>query len=169
MTKPIQTYHTFPIHKLEDDENPTLSEDLDLNHNSIEILPKPIKDHSSSGLVGKHTTGEGLVFGELCYYKSDGKYWKTDADAESTTKGDLAICIKGKINADTTYKFLEWGYIRDDSWSFTKGAELYVSTTAGGITETAPSTTTEYVRIIGYAHETNIVKFFPDNTYIKVS
>ena len=50
------------------------------------------------------------------------------------------------------------------------GRALYISTTAGDVTETAPSGNNEIVRIVGYVlHADDIMYFNPDSTWVKVT
>jgi hypothetical protein len=105
----------------------------------------------------------------VCYFKSDGKFWKTDADAVATAKGMLAMAI-ATISADAAGLFLVKGLARDDTWDWTVAAELYLDTaTAGGLTETAPSGDEDIVRIAGYAKAADYVWFDPDKSYVEVS
>lgn len=43
------------------------------------------------------------------------------------------------------------GVVRNTSWSWTPGGTIYLSTTAGGLTQTAPSTSGDRIQAIGYA------------------
>ena len=138
------------------------------NGKAIELGETLTGDHTSTGFVITGVTaGVGVSFGNLCYLKSDGKYWKADADAIATTEGDLVIALETLI-ADETGRFLKLGYLRDDSWSFTKGAKLYVSTTPGGITATRPSNIGDCIRKVGNAHTATIIVFEQDLTIIEL-
>lgn len=56
-------------------------------------------------------------------------------------------------------------------WSTAKkGAPLYMSTTAGAVTTTAPSTAGEFVRVVGYVVDASnaTIYFKPDNTWIEL-
>src|SRR3546814_16932056 len=46
---------------------------------------------------------------------------------------------------------LREGPVRNDAWSWTPGGTIYLSTTPGGLTQTAPSATTEKVQQVGFA------------------
>jgi hypothetical protein len=126
-------------------------------------------DHTATGIVVDGiTAGENVDFPDLCYFKSDSKSWKAQADAAATTDGELLIALEA-ILADATGKFLKIGYLRDDSWAFTVAAKLYVDdTTAGDITETRPGDVGDQVRIVGYAHTATIAWFLPDSTIIQL-
>ena len=49
------------------------------------------------------------------------------------------------------------------------GQQMYLSTTAGDVTTTAPSGTNEYVRILGYGVSSNTIYFNPDNTWVELA
>ena len=67
----------------------------------------PASDHSTTGILAAHTAGEGLVFGDFCYLKLDGKYWKADADAIATMP--ITAMAAESIDADASGNFLMWG------------------------------------------------------------
>ena len=136
---------------------------------AIELEEALGTDHTATGIViDGVTAGENVDFPDLCYFKSDSKFWKAQADAAATTDGELLIPLEA-ILADTTGKSLKVGYLRDDSWGFTVGAKLYVDdTTAGGITETRPADVGDQIRIVGYAHTATIAWFMPDLTIIQI-
>ena len=71
------------------------------------------------------------------------------------------VLIRGfaKLNGDS-----------DAVTTWDSGSALYVSTTAGAITESAPSATAQYVRVVGYMTETiDVLYFNPDGTFIKIA
>ena len=53
--------------------------------------------------------------------------------------------------SDAAVKILIAGVLRDDTYNFTPGADLFVGTTAGEITATAPSGSGDTVQKIGVA------------------
>lgn len=116
--------------------------------------------------IDSFTAGENLVNGDLTYYKSDGKFWKVDADAEVTSKGRLAIAQE-TISADAAGLFLLKG--SHTTSGLTVADELFVSTTAGTWTNTKPSATADIVRLIGYSISTTVLFFDPDKTYIEIA
>lgn len=135
------------------------------------ILPVTLTtDHTAVGEKVTTTAGENLVFGDNCYLKSDGKWWKADASASSTMPGTMMAVAT--IAANATGLFLKWGYARDDSaWvSMTVGADIYTSETAGGLTQTAPTPTssaTVILQRVGKAPSSNtasigVIFYCPD-------
>jgi len=112
------------------------------------------------------TAGEALVAGNICYLKSDGKYWKANASAEATASGRLLMAM-ATIAANATGKFYAYGGYRTTT-GLTTGSIYYLSTTAGGITTTAPATTGNVVRVVGYASSTTKFNFEPSNSWGEV-
>ena len=140
-----------------------------MKHYGIEITAEIGTDHSYNGItIDSTAAGENLAIGDVAYLKSDSLFWKMDADAEATTKG-MCVMATETINAGTNGTYLLCGFIRDDSWTWTEGAELYVSLTPGNPTSTRPSVTGDIVRIIGHAYASNIIFFNPDGTYVEIA
>lgn len=134
----------------------------------IGMIPALSSNQTSTGIiVDDITVGENVAFGDLCYLKSDGKYWKADASAIATTRGPLLICLE-TITTNNAGKFIKRGYAREDTWAFTKADTLFVSLTSGEITSTSPSVQGECQRKIGYAYNTNIVVFEPSDLIIEL-
>jgi hypothetical protein len=122
----------------------------------------------ASGEKVAGTAGESLVFGNTVYFKSDGKWWKTDADA-SATAGPVRVAMAlGTYAPDATGQFLLRGYAELATWGWTVGAALYLSTTAGELTSTAPSGTADIVRIAAYSQDATTVYFCPDTAYAEI-
>ena len=55
--------------------------------------------------------------------------------------------------------------------SDSEGAKVYASATAGEATHTAPSSSGQFVRILGYSLNVSSKKMFlnPDNTFVKIA
>ena len=128
----------------------------------------PGSDHTGIGTLWTGYAGENLALGELAYLKSDGKFWRTDADAAATTEGLLALATED-INAGDSGTFFLKGFFRDDSWTWTVAGVLYVSPTVGTLTQTAPSTSGQQVRKVGYAYSADVIVLDPDGTIIEVT
>lgn len=138
----------------------------------VTLTPAP-DDHAYSGTVATMQAGENLTIGQLCYRKSDGKWWKADADA-STTMGALAMST-GTINADATGVFLLQGFFRDDSeFDFTVGGMVYAGSgatdahTAGATNKAAPNGVGDQVQIVGYGYTADIIYFNPSTTILEL-
>lgn len=127
----------------------------------------PASDHVIVGMSSQYTAGENLVFGNVCYLKSDGKMWKADADADTTMP--VIAMAAATINADAAGDFLEWGWARDDTWAWTVGGLIYASTTSGGLTQTQVSGNGDIHQIVGQATHADRMKFMPDLTYVEIT
>ena len=128
----------------------------------------PSSDHSYSGIVITGTANEAQVIGDVCYLNSSGKFAKADADAEATAKGMIAVAT-GTIAADATGIYLLYGLLRDDTWTWTQGNELWISTTPGNPTATKPSGSGDIVRLVGYAFTADVIFVDPDKTYVEIA
>ena len=90
-----------------------------------------------------------------------------DADADSTAVGMLALTVQSGVGP--TESIVLRGIARDDSWSFTPGAQLFVSTTPGEITQIEPSTPGEIRQVVGYARTATIIFFNPSPDFSTVT
>lgn len=97
------------------------------------------------------------------YYSSTG-FKNAKADSYLTLPAIGLILETGTGNK----KILTRGIIRNDSWDWTKGGRIYVSAaTAGALTQTAPTTATQLVQIIGVALSSDEVLLIPDTTCVE--
>jgi hypothetical protein len=103
------------------------------------------------------TAGENLVAGNLCYLKSDGKYWKASVSSTSTGTAKL-LMANATINADAVGQFVAYGTFT--TTGLTAGSVYYMST-GGGISTTPPSTQDYVIRPIGTASSTTNLEFDP--------
>ena len=119
-----------------------------------------------------NATGSEIAVRSVCYISGDQsgvpQIIKAQADAEANAKGMLvmttsaiasgaagACCEKGKVSGFSGLTPKEIQYLSDD--------------TAGAIEETATTTSTEIVRIVGYALSATVLWFNPDKSYIEVA
>lgn len=136
----------------------------------INLLELITADHTYAGFTCLGTAGEALVFGDLVYRAADGEWYKADANAEASTKPMLAMVCE-TIGDGSTGILLLIGFMRDDDFSLTDGAPVWVSHTAvGGITSTPP-VSGDFARKIGDGCDTSehIFWFCPDHTVIEVA
>jgi hypothetical protein len=98
---------------------------------------------------------------QLLYLNSSSKWALANASATSTSVGMLAIAAAAGTTDVALRVILPGSYVRNDSWNWTPGQELYVDTTNGAITASAPSTSGQVVRHIGWATDADTIYFFP--------
>ncbi len=130
-------------------------------------------DHSYQGDVVFFGGTTSMTQGNLYYFNSSGNWVQADADAEASSGGCLLAIALGAAS-DTNGMLLRGIYTMDASaidGSEATGDELYVSTTAGNVTNTAPSGNGDIVRIIGYCLDgTNgQIWFNPSNDFIEIT
>jgi prefoldin subunit 5 len=106
--------------------------------------------------------GTGVLTPGKIYYLASGQAWQEACATNAATAGGIlgialgtspakGLLLIGKLNGN-----------------YTAGAPLYLSTTAGELTTTAPAGSNEIVRVIGYGLGGNEFLFHPDRTYIEV-
>jgi len=115
------------------------------------------------------TVGAVIYVGDFVYSPADGDYELASASASTTFPCTGLICRSAGIDKPTY--ILQEGYIRLNSWTWTKtggvGDLLYLSTTAGDATQTAPSSTDEYIQIIGRVIGPDVIYFNPSMNWVK--
>lgn len=136
-------------------------------------------NYHSGEVLYSEVSGEALNFGQLCYRNAAGKWQKaTGSSAAIAAYNMLGICLQTVAGTDTAISILTRGYVESTYLSAgAVGNPLFMSaTTSGSITNTAPSTAGNIVRLIGNvfwssALQTNakwILYFNPDNTWIEL-
>lgn len=119
-------------------------------------IPKRKFSPTASNTAGTVSGGDIVYFGgeehtiaagQLVHYNSNSNWELADADAASTSDGLLGIALGGDASVDGV---LLRGMVTIDHDPGAIGDVLYLSTTAGDCSATAPSGTGDIVRIIGY-------------------
>lgn len=111
--------------------------------------------------------GAGTLVETKAYVYGSSAWTAVDADSEAKTKGlfGIALGTSGLVSG-----LLVRGVMQHTSWSgFAIGEILYVSTTEGLITNTAPSATGDFVRVIGYALGNSYIFVDASGTYIEIA
>ena len=155
--------------------NKTLSDRLILAENSsIALDASGSADEKWTGITVDGTAGATLAVGDLCYLDATAGEWLlADADAAGTAGSvPLGLCVLAGGDGEATRLLLN-GTMRSAAFpaSIALGAQLFVSTTAGDITATAPTGADDVVRAIGWAitTEPNTIYFNPSSDYITVT
>jgi len=109
-----------------------------------------------------------MTVGTIYHYKSDGTWEAADADAVATSDGLLGVALGAASDANG---MLLRGMVTLDHDPGAVGDVLFLSTTAGDATSTAPSGNNDIVRVIGYClHASNgQIWFNPDSTFVEVT
>lgn len=117
---------------------------------SINVGTSRDADDTYTGIVriGLNNSG-GVTQWDAVYLNSSSAWVKADADGSGTYPCRGIAVATASDGVATT--IITRGTVRNDSWTWTPGGTIYLSTTAGGLTQTAPSTTGDKVQVIGYA------------------
>ena len=142
---------------------------LDVMHD-----PTSLANDTGGGEVVTFGSGPGgsgsTTAGKLYYLDTDGQWEEADADALPTSGVLLAIALG---TTPGTHGMLLRGFFDVHSYlvgTFNEGVPVYVSTTAGSISISAPSGAGDIVRIIGYCTTTaNVIYFNPSNNTLELS
>lgn len=137
---------------------------------SVVFSPIPGVNQTASGIKIYLIANENQAFGDLCYIDSDGEAHLGDAD--TITMSRITVMCLGSVSASGTGTYLVSGVARNDSWSLTVGAQVYLSTTGttgNTITQTAPSGTNDCVTVIGVATHANRILFNPSPLVIELN
>ncbi len=149
-----------------EDTTPQLGGDLDMNEKNLDLDAIPSSDNTGIGTISDDiAAGESIGFPDLVYLKSDGEWWKVDADAAATCQGLIGIALETKTDGQAC-KVLLNGFVRDDDWTWTVAGPIYASTTAGALTQTAPSGTDDIIKIIGVATHADRMYLHPEMTTV---
>ncbi len=124
-----------------------------------------INSYSSSGMTVVAPIGaNGSGFGAALYVASDGMLKEADADAV-TTMPCVALAVESGIGDK---EVLLQGFIKNENWTWTPGAPIYVSPTTGAITQTKLSVSGQQVQIIGVAVSADMIYFTPNLMLIEI-
>jgi hypothetical protein len=123
-------------------------------------------DHTTSGITAQMLAGAAIsAFNLVCIHTTTQEIVVADASAYATAR---AIGIAPAAISDTaTGTVLLHGFVRDDTYNWTTGATLYLSETAGALTETAPTTDGAFVQAVGIALEPDVVYINPSMDVIE--
>lgn len=150
----------------------TTSNTVTLTKKIIQHTVEPGTDDTFTGeTMSGLLAGDTIAQWDLVYLDStSGRFEFTDADATATA-GPVAIYMATAAGTDgNALTVLRQGIVRNDGWTWTgAGKPLYVSTTAGGLTETAPSGTGDVVRVVGYTLSDDCIDFRPSNDWVVIT
>ncbi len=130
-------------------------------------IPDIVANGEYKGITIERTVGEEVSLGDVVTYEfSSSKY--VHADASDSTSVPVRALVTIDSTADSQIELLTYGVITNSSWSWSAG-DIYLDTTSGTMTQTAPTGTGEFVQILGYALTATSIFFDPDKTVIELS
>lgn len=114
-----------------------------------------LADKAASGQFVVLTAGENISFGNVCYLNSDSKVYK--ADNSNAAKFPGWLIAGADVSSTSTANFYYQGTANANSWSWTAGGLLYLST-SGAMTQTLP-TGSASLQVIGTAINSTLIIF----------
>ncbi|MFA6269376.1 MAG: hypothetical protein WCW13_02565 [archaeon] len=131
--------------------------------NALNLTATPSVNQTVSGITINLTAHETQSFGDVCFINSSGEAQLGDADAIATASA-IVMCADATISASGAGTYLLCGIARNDSWAWTVGGLIYLSTTGtttNTLTQSAPSGTDDVIQIIGVATHADRIYFTP--------
>jgi len=111
----------------------------------------------ATGIIFSFTAGATLAVGDVVYMGTGGKVLLADANA-TTSMPALGICTSASTDTNPVDVMVQ-GIMKLTGWSFTVGADIFISGTAGDVTSTAPSASGDTVQKVGVATASDSVYF----------
>lgn len=147
-----------------------------LPENTAVILDAALSaDEKYSGIVEAGVAGVTVNFGDLLYHDVTAGEWLLAKANVTATSGAVKLGINvtvAEAGDGDPITVLLFGKVRsDDDYDFTVDAPVFISAaTAGDMTSTAPTGTTDFVvRIVGYANTGDELFFCPDPSYVELA
>lgn len=134
------------------------------------LTAAPGSNLTATGVKITLTANENQAFGDVCFINSDGEAQLADADAYATASAAF-MCLE-TVTTGNPASYLALGIARNDSWTWTVGGLVYLSTTGttgNTLTQTAPSGSGDIVQIIGIATHADRMYFKPELVQIEVA
>lgn len=133
----------------------------------IDVDGTPASDDTWTGpSTNDFNAGATVAQWEAVYLDSSSTWQLTDADAASTAGSVMiALAAEAGSSASPMRVLLPGSFARNDAWNWTIGGTIYLSTTPGALTQTAPSATDDVIRICGWAVTADIIFWNPSPEY----
>jgi hypothetical protein len=141
-----------------------------LENDAIKLDAELSADGKYNGITRTGIAGATLAFGDVCYFATSNSRWKlATAAVAAIAQRLLGICVLAAASDGDATNMLLIGTVRADNAfpSFTVGAPVYLSTTYGDLTSTAPSETGNIIRVVGQAWTANELWFCPSPDFFE--
>lgn len=134
------------------------------------LVAAPGSNLTATGIKITLTANEGQAFGDVCYIDSSGEAALADADAYATASA-VFMCLE-TVTTGNPASYLALGIARNDTWAWTVGGLIYLSTTGttgNTLTQTAPTGAGDIVQVLGVATHADRMYFKPELIQIEVA
>jgi hypothetical protein len=146
------------------------STDVTLATDAKLILTVPAADAKATAIMiagqdlDSNTPGSAAA-GGIVYMNASSEWNTADHDTLAESGPVMLAMVTTAVESGDPVELMTYGMIRETGWGWTVGAVLYLGNT-GEMTETAPTTDGEIIRIMGYALTADIVMFNPSPDWI---
>lgn len=122
-----------------------------------------VDDTYKGSLITRWVAGVNLTQWQTVYLLPSGSVgqWQL-ADADGSGTQPARGIVVADVLAGQPAKVLVMGEVRNDAWAWTFGANIYQSTTPGGLTQTAPGTN---IQAVGWATSADSAMFIFTPTF----
>ena len=134
------------------------------------ITQDSIDDHDAQGIIMTFTAGMTVTPFSPVYLGTDDEVHECDADAIATMPAIGVSVNTSNVTDGNPIEVMLLGLIRDESFTDfgTNGAPVFVHTTVGEMSNTAPSGDDDVVQIIGHSVGEKLLFVQPSLTYLVV-
>ncbi len=111
--------------------------------------------------------GATIAQWETVYLGGSSTWLLADANGASTYPA-RGLAVAAYVNTNAAL-ILVSGTVKNNSWAWTPGGTIYLSTTTGGLTQTAPTASADKVQTVGYALAATIAYFHFNDTHLTLT
>jgi hypothetical protein len=137
---------------------------LNLSGSACINLSKAPGANGGSGLIIKIGSAVAVTQYNTVYFTSAGDWDNTDAGSAEFASGLIGYTLG---TSSVTNGVMLQGTIYKASHGFSIGAPLFLSTTPGAMTTTAPTGGGDIIRVVGYAISASQIYFDPAKTWVE--
>lgn len=126
-------------------------------------------DDNYAGITidGRNAASGGVSQWDAVFINSSSEFALADANGSGTYPA-IGLAVAGASGGAGAVVLVR-GVARNDSWSWTVGTQIFLSATAGGLTQTAPSTSGDKVQVMGIAISADEMLVNPSPDYYTVT
>lgn len=122
--------------------------------------------YSGTSISGLNA-GATIAQWEAVYLGGSSTWLLADANGSGTYPA-RGLAVASYVNTNAAIIVVH-GTVRNDAWTWTPGGTIYLSTTAGALTQTAPSASGDKVQAVGFALTADIAFFDFNSTYVTIT
>ena len=127
----------------------------------------PSIDVTGNGIIIVMNSSTAITVMDAVYI-SGGSIAQADADA-SISMPAIGLALGAAAGGDIDVSVLIHGVVRNDSWTWANSLPIYVSITAGELTQVPPSGTGDQVQIMGMPITADIMLVNPNYTLVSIT